>query len=203
GELVRSAWIEAAIGTPGEPRDLAERLLGDRIVALLEHEGRHAEEPQLAGQMTQIVELLFHGVADEDQRLHARAARLALGMGDDLADLGVATAAIDSLHQRGEPFGLRHPTGGPAFAETAVIHELHVEAADGCRLAEHIGLQLAGAVPRGLSAHGRIERENEPPAAAGFARWREALDLGEKGVDFRARSGRRRRTAALTFRPLL
>src|ERR1700730_1609963 len=37
--------IEAAIGPTREADDLAKRLLGDRIVAFLEHEGRDAAQP--------------------------------------------------------------------------------------------------------------------------------------------------------------
>src|SRR5262249_46296752 len=36
---------------------------------------------------------------------------------------------------------------------------------------------------------GRIEREDEPPAPAGFGGRSEALHLGKKGVDLRARGG--------------
>src|SRR5262245_65681758 len=64
-----STGIEAAIGPAGEPRDFAERLPRDRIIALLEHEGWHAKETEFAGRMAQIVELLLHGIADEYQGL--------------------------------------------------------------------------------------------------------------------------------------
>ena len=69
-QLMRGAGVEAAIGAAREPRDLAIGVLGDRIVAFLEHEDRHAEQAELAGGGAQIVDLLLHGVADEDQRLH-------------------------------------------------------------------------------------------------------------------------------------
>ena len=123
--------------------------------------------------------------------------RFALGMGDDLADLGVAAAAVDPLHQRAQPLGLRHPARGPAFAEAAVIDQLHVEPADRRRLAEHVGLQPAGRVPSRLPAHGRVEREDQPPSPAGFGRRSKALHLGEEGVDLRARGGRCRCAAAV------
>ena len=66
-ELMRRAGIEAAIGAARQPRDLAKRVFRDRVVAFLEHEGRHAEQPKLAGRLAKIVDRLFHGVADENQ----------------------------------------------------------------------------------------------------------------------------------------
>src|SRR5439155_6660365 len=109
------------VGAAREPRHLAERLLGDRIMALLEHEGGHAEEAELASRMADIVELLFHSVADEDQSLHLGALGLATGMRDNLADLSVTAAAIDFFHQARQPLGLRDPGRRPAFRKPAII----------------------------------------------------------------------------------
>ena len=128
--------------------------------------------------MAEIVELLLHGVADEDQRLHLLDLGLALGMREDLADLGVAAAAVDPRHQLGEPLGLRHPARGAAFGETAIVDELHVEPADRRRLAEHVGLQPAGGIPHRLPAHGGVEREDQPAALAGRGRRRRGLSPG-------------------------
>src|SRR5262245_3657120 len=118
-------------------------------------------------------------------------------MGDDLADLGVAAAAVGPRRQGGEALGLRHPVRGAAFPEPAIVDKLHVESADRRRLAEHVRLQVAGGIPRGLPAHGRIEREDQPAAPARLRRRRERLYLGEEGVDLRARGGRRRRAPAV------
>jgi hypothetical protein len=115
--------------------------------------------------VTQIVELLFHCVADEDQRLHFEDLVLLFGMGENFTDLGESGAAVDPLHQRGKPLGLRHPLRALAFAATAVIDQLHVETADS--LAEHVGLQLAGGVPGWLSARRSVEGKNQTPARAG------------------------------------
>jgi hypothetical protein len=60
----------------GQARDLAKRLLGDRIIALLEHKSGH---PKFACGMAQIVELLLHRIADKDQRLHFKVLSLPLG----------------------------------------------------------------------------------------------------------------------------
>ena len=118
-------------------------------------------------------------------------------MGDDLADLGMAAAAVDPLHQRAQPLGLRDPVRSPALAQAAVINELHVEAADRRRLAEHVRLQPAGRIPQGLAAHGRIEREDEPSAPPGLGGRSEALHLGKEGVDLRTRGGCRRCAAVI------
>src|SRR5262245_44111627 len=141
---MRRAGIEPTISPAGEAGDFAKRLLGDRIETLLEHERRYAQQSEFAGGMTKIIELLFHGIADEDQRLHLGGLGLALGMRDDLADLRVAAAAIDALHQRCEPFGLRDPARGAAFAETAIVNQLHVEPADSRRLTNHASLDAPG-----------------------------------------------------------
>ena len=53
---------------------------------------------------------------------------------------------------------------------------------------EHVGLQRAGEVPGGLPAHGRVEREDQPPAPALASVFRlrtwaeEGVDLGSGGV---------------------
>jgi hypothetical protein len=49
GKLTRGPRIEAAIGTLGRAGDLAKDLLDHSIVALLEHEGRHAQASELTG----------------------------------------------------------------------------------------------------------------------------------------------------------
>ena len=98
-QLRGRADIETAIGAARQPRDLAIGVLGDRVVAFLEHEHRHAEQAELAGARAQIVDRLLHGVADEDQRLHALLGVFLAGVAEHLADLGVAAAAIDVAHQ--------------------------------------------------------------------------------------------------------
>ena len=69
GELVSGARIKATVGAMGQARDLAKRLLGDRIIALLEHKSGH---PKFACGMAQIVELLLYRITDEDQRLYLK-----------------------------------------------------------------------------------------------------------------------------------
>src|SRR5262249_19932816 len=103
------AWIEAAVGAAREPRHLAERPLGNRVIALLEHEGGNAEKAQLAGRMADVVELLSPAVAHAPQRPPLGGLGLARGMRDALADRGVPAAAIDFFHQARQPLGLRDP----------------------------------------------------------------------------------------------
>ena len=126
-----------------------------------------------------------------------RCLALAAGVGEDLADLGVAAAAIDLLHQPAELARVRHPARGAAFGEPAVIDELHVEPADRRRLAEHVGLQPAGGVPHRLPAHGGVERKDQPAALAGLRRPGRATSPASRNASISARErGRRRLVAA-------
>src|SRR5262249_13222064 len=153
--------IETTVSAAREAGDFAKGLLGDRVEALLEHERRYAKQSEFAGGMTEIIELLFHGVADEDQRLHLRGLGFALGMRDDLADLGGPPAEIEASQRPREPLALRPPAGGAAFAEPAIVDQLQVEPADCRRFTEHVGLQPTGRIPHGLAAHGGVECEDE------------------------------------------
>jgi hypothetical protein len=55
---------------------LLEAEFGDRIVALVEHERRHAQHPEFAGNVAQLVDVLLDAVADEDDRVDAPLLRL-------------------------------------------------------------------------------------------------------------------------------
>ena len=191
GQFVGGAGSEPAIGAARQPRDLAKGLLADRVVALLEHEGRDVAQAELAGAGAEIVERFLHGVADEDQGCDLAGVVLAARMGQHLADLGMAAAAIDLRHQRAEPRRLGDPGRGAAFGEAAIIDELDIEAADGGGFAEHVGLQPAGGIPGRLPAHGGVEREDQPAALAGLGRWAERVDPAQEGIDLGA-GGRRR-----------
>src|SRR6185312_14458083 len=190
-ELMRRAGVEATISAVRKPRDLAIGVFRDRIVALLEHEGRHAQQAQLAGGGTEIVDRLLHGVADIHQRLHALFFGLVARVAEHLADLGMAATAVDRRHQLGKAVAGGNPPGGAAFAKPAKIDELDVEAAGAGRGAKHVGLQRAGRVPGRLPAHGGVERKDQPAALARRAcRPERAYALEERG---NLRPGRRRR----------
>ncbi len=85
-------------------------------------------------------------------------------------------------HQRAEPLRLGNPGRGAALRKPAIIDKLNVEAADRRGLAEHVGLELAGAIPGRLPAHRGIERKDQPAALAGLGHRRrtERFDLIEK-----------------------
>src|SRR5262245_58812459 len=127
---MRGARIEAAIGALGQPRNLTERLFGDGVVALLEHERRHAQQPELARCLAEVVALLLHGPAYHHRRLPLPPLPSLARGPNHLADLGVPAAAVDARHQAGEPSRLRPPGRRAAFGEPAIIDELDVEPAD-------------------------------------------------------------------------
>ena len=111
--------------------------------------------------------LLFHGVAHIDQGLHLRFFGFGAGMGQHLAELGVAAATVDLLHQRRQRGRFRHPARRPALVRAAEIEELDVEPADRLGFQEHVRLQPAGGVPGRLPAHGGVERKDQPATAPG------------------------------------
>ena len=87
---------------------------------------------------------------------------LALGVSQDLADLGFAGAAIDAGHQAREVVGVRHPARAAAFGEATVVDELDAEPADGGHSPEHVALQSTGEIPHFTPTSSRIESENQP-----------------------------------------
>ena len=89
-------------------------------------------------------------------------------MGEHLADLGMAAAAVDAGHQLLQRFGVGDEFRCAALAKTAKIDQLDLERpglADGV---EHLGLQRAGEIPGRLAAHRRVEGKDQPasPVAA-------------------------------------
>src|SRR5262249_3013402 len=66
-ELRRRAGIEATVGALGQTRDLAKGSLGALITSLLEQEYRHLSQRQFAGSAAQLIDVLFHAIADVDQ----------------------------------------------------------------------------------------------------------------------------------------
>ena len=113
---------------------------------------------------------------------HAGGDRLAAGVRQHLADLGVAAAAVDLAHQPRQFVAVRDPAAGAAFVQAAIIHQADIEAADRRRLAEHVGLQRAGHVPGRLPAHGRVEREHQPAACRRSRRGAIARALATKAA---------------------
>src|SRR3546814_10509795 len=77
-------------------------------------------------------------------------------------DLGMAADAVDLAHQLLQGAAVGDPARCPAFAETAEIDELDVEAAERGRGAEHVGLDALGLVPGLPPAGGGIHGEDQP-----------------------------------------
>ncbi len=195
---MRGARIEAAIGAARQPRDLAERLFGDRVVALLEHEGRHAEQPELAGRCARSSIALLHGVADIDQRLHL--ARLESRAWHGQAPCGSACGRRGSRSAPSASPSRRRarPSARRGIRQPAEIDQLDVEPADrapprgtsrACsrQAVSQVGCRLM------VASSAKISRPRLPGSAVG----REPLHLGQEGVDLRARGRRCRRAAAL------
>src|SRR5438477_9608995 len=109
--------MEAEIGATRQPGDFLKSMPCHAIIAFLEHEERHIEEPDLAGDLAQAVDILLHRIADIDGSTDLVPARLAANMGKDLADLRIAAAAIDTGHHAGECRGLLTHFGGRELLE--------------------------------------------------------------------------------------
>src|SRR5215831_7857726 len=163
---MRRTRIEAAICTSGQPCDFTIRRFGYCIATFLEHEDGQAKKTQFTGDLTKVVDGLFHRITYKHQCLYLLAAMLVTGMAQDLADLGLAATAINPRHQFSKPFTCRDPTRRAALIEPAKINELDVEAADTGRFAEHIHLKFACGVPGRLPAHCGVKRKNQPAAFA-------------------------------------
>ena len=75
------------------------------------------------------------------------------------------------------------PRARVEFAVAAVVAKLNIEAAERGGFAEHVALDLAGAVPAGLAAGGGVHREHQPPAPSAVLAHRCRAQLVDEGVD--------------------
>src|SRR5579885_1912395 len=160
--------LEEAHGgpAPGRLEEIGKRLAaGFGIVAFLKQEHGHPDQTELTRKLAELVDILFHAVADIDERVDLTESAFALRMGEHFAHLGEAALAMDLAHEGGERGRVAHPFRGPALAEPAKIDELDVEAADRLDRLEHVRLKFEREVPGGLPAHGSVHGEDEPPAA--------------------------------------
>ena len=161
--------------------------------ALLKEEAAHAFEAELAGDLADLVEILLEAVADEHQRGNPLLVRLAHHVLQHAADLGLAGETEHPGHQAHEVARVVDPAARAAFLEAAVVHELHVEAAERRGLEEHLPLHLAGAIPARLARGGRVHREHQTRPPAAWLGRRGLRHLTQKGLDRVAtRSGRAR-----------
>src|SRR5580693_1034802 len=117
---MRSPWGEAAVRATREPGNLAKRLFTDRIVSLLKHESGNVAQAKFAGRDAQIVELLLHGITNEDKSRDLCGVVLTARVRQDLCDLRVTAAAIDPRHQCTEPPRLCNPRRRATFGQAAI-----------------------------------------------------------------------------------
>src|SRR5207247_3686751 len=106
-------------------------------------------------------------------------------VGQHPLDLGLTADAGNRAHHAMQIGGCGHPAARLAFGEAAVIDQLDVEPAERGGRLEHLALDPAGAVPTRLAARRRVEREDQPAAPPARPHRRGALQVAEKGVDFR------------------
>src|SRR5262245_54383808 len=106
---MRRSGIKAAIRSAREPCNLPIGILGDRIVAFLEHKDRNAQESQFARRLAQTVDRFFHGIANKNQSLHLLARMLLARVTQDLADLGLAATTVYARHELSQLFARRNP----------------------------------------------------------------------------------------------
>jgi hypothetical protein len=107
------------------------------------------------------------------------------------ANLCRTAFALDPIHQVRDRIAALGPFRSLAFI-AAVINQLHIETADRCSFAEHVGLQVAGGIPGRLSARRGIEREDEPSARARHD-GRRSTNLFQGRIDCGALIGSQRR----------
>ena len=159
------------------------------------------QQPEFAGRRAEVVDRLLHGVADIDQRLHLRSARI-------LAPTCDSTLPIWVWPPRQSIFSISAPSRSgcatqprcPAFGKPAKIDELHIEPADRRRLLRTSRPAAGRPYPR--SAGGSWWRRAQRPAAragpatpttASRAPWRERRrsPAARKPVGRPSRSGPR------------
>src|SRR5262245_40005525 len=131
-------------------------------IALLKHEYRQSEPPEIVREGNYFVLFLLEGVTNKNQSRDLEQFGLALGVGEDLADLRVPGAAVDPGHEAGEVIGVRDPFRAAALGVVPIIDQLHAEPADAGDGAEHVALELASRVPGLLPAHGGVEGADQP-----------------------------------------
>jgi hypothetical protein len=151
--------VELEIGPTRPRRKELEYVPDFRIAAFLENVDRNPARPKLACGADQRVGFFLHRVADERQGPNLGVLRHVEDVRKDLADLGAAGEAPNLVHEDGETLPARHP-GRFLALRPAIEHELHVELAERRCLPEHLGLKVAGDVPRWCSAPGGIETED-------------------------------------------
>ena len=157
----------------------------------MKDEDRSTAETELAGEPAQLVDLLLHRIAHEDERIDLVGAGFLARVGKHTSNLRRAPDTGHAAHG-----SMKLPRGGEpaarlAFVEAAIEDELDIKPADRPGRLEHFTLQPARAIPRCLAACGRIEREDQPASPARWLRRLHGLDLTQERLDLRrlARGG--------------
>ena len=78
-KLMRRSRVETAISAVRQPRYLTVSVFRDGIIAFLKHKSPHAQKSQLARSLAKMVDGLFHGIPNENQRLYALASGVLAG----------------------------------------------------------------------------------------------------------------------------
>ena len=100
-KLMRRSRVETAISTVRQPRYLAVSVFRDGIIAFLKHKSPHTQKSQLARSLAKMVDGLFHGVPNENQRLYGLVSGFLPGMTQNFSNLCLPSPAIDARHQLG------------------------------------------------------------------------------------------------------
>src|SRR4029077_19601256 len=190
-QLPGATGIEGTIGAAAELGNLAEGPAGDLVASFVKDEDRSAAETELAGEAAQLVDLLLHRIAHEDERINLVGAGFLARVGKHTSNLRRAPDTGHAAHG-----SMKLPRGGEpaarlAFVEAAIEDELDIKPADRPRRLEHFTLQPARAIPRCLAACGRIEREDESASPVRWLRHLHSLDLHQESINLRrfARGG--------------
>ena len=106
----------------------------------MKHESGYPVDTQLSGDLAKPVDILFHAVANEYQRIDPFSAALFEGVPEYFFDLGMSTQTADRAHA---PFQLRciaEPGVGMELLKAAVVTELDRQSAQTVSGFEHLRL---------------------------------------------------------------
>src|SRR5262245_528590 len=111
------------MGTVCDLSDFAKQRGDCGIVAFLKQKYWHR---QRAGSVDFVDAVLSAVVPDEKNRINRLPRMFALGMIDNASDLSFAGATYDCAHGYRQRARVGHPAGCRAFADAAIVNQLHV-----------------------------------------------------------------------------
>ena len=144
-----AAAVESAMRPPGESRKRGKGFCRNRISAILKEKDRHRQDAEFTGELGQGIRVLFHAVADKDQRTDGTllVARLFKRMFQQPADLGLSCRTAYRRHALLQNVCFGRPGRCLEFAETAVVGKLDFDPAHGRGGFKHLRLDMTGPVP--------------------------------------------------------